>query len=500
MISAIAPVYKGDFLEGVVGIDVTIDQLINSILSIKLPYTSMSMLIDEHGHILGMSDALEIHLGLKELTTHTYDAPIQTTISKPQDFNLYENQKTPFAKNLSRMLQNDIHLDEFTGKRGEFIITQESIPQTNWRYILVLDKASLLANSTMLKEQTDLIGYIALGFMVLFYVVFLFILLARAEAFSSRILSPLNHLIEATKQFKEKLIPSQFKDSNIAEINILLENFHAMSKELQELYDSMDKKIKEGVIENMETQKMMIYQSRLAQMGEMISMIAHQWRQPLGSISAVTASIKLKQSLKKFNLDTPEGQEEQAAFIETSVTKIENYIQFLTTTIDDFRNFFRPDQHQDTTSLSLIIERSLKIIGKSLDVHKITLHTHNASTSELCTYETQVTQVVINILKNAQDALLEKKVEDGTIWLNAYDANGFFIIEIEDNAGGIPEAVLPKIFDPYFSTKAAKNGTGLGLYMSKTIIEEHCHGALSVENTPKGAKFTIKICGEMCAS
>jgi signal transduction histidine kinase len=105
-------------------------------------------------------------------------------------------------------------------------------------------------------------------------------------------------------------------------------------------------------------------------------------------------------------------------------------------------------------------------------------------------------QVIINIIKNAQDVILEKKLENGTIWLNAYEENAFFVITIEDNAGGIPESIITKIFDPYFSTKSERNGTGLGLYMSKTIIEEHCHGALYVENTPNGAKFTIKIRGE----
>ena len=171
-----------------------------------------------------------------------------------------------------------------------------------------------------------------------------------------------------------------------------------MSQELQELYDSMDRKIKEGVVEKIETQKMMIYQSRLAQMGEMISMIAHQWRQPLGAISAVTASMKLKQSLKKFDLLTEEGRKEQEAFLTTSISKIDNYIQFLTTTIDDFRNFFRPEQQHEQTSLKIIIERALNLIGKSLEVHKITLNFTNSSDNDLITYETQVMQVIINII------------------------------------------------------------------------------------------------------
>lgn len=500
MISAIAPVYKGDFLEGVVGIDVTIDQLITNILSVQLPYTSMAMLLDEKGHILGMSKALETYLGIQELTSHRYNAPIETTISKPQDFNLFTNKTNLLAMSLSQMIQENKGMSEFHSDNGDFIITQHNIPQTNWKFVLLLDQDSLLANSTKLKTKTNFVGFIALGLMVLFYLIFLFALLSRAKQFSNQILSPLYELIEATKKFKDKLTTTTIERSNVIEINTLLDNFTAMSHELQELYDSMDKKIKEGVIDKMETQKMMIYQSRLAQMGEMISMIAHQWRQPLGSISAVTASIKLKQSLKKFDLNTEEGRREQEAFLMASIAKVESYIHFLTTTIDDFRNFFRPEQQQEKSSLQTIIERALNLIGKSLEVHKIVLHLNNTSTNALVTYETQVMQVLINIIKNAQDVILEKKLENGTIWLNAYEENTFFVISIEDNAGGIPEPIIGKIFDPYFSTKLERNGTGLGLYMAKTIIEEHCHGALYAENTSNGAKFTLKIRGEHSAN
>lgn len=496
MISAIAPVYKNDFLEGVVGVDITIDQLITSILSIKLPYVSMTMLIDDKGQILGMSQALETYLGLKELTSHTYDAPVENTISKPKDFNVFENQTNPLALHIARMIKEKNALSQYHNAKADFLVTQNVINETGWKFILLLDQDSLLATSEKLKSKTDFIGYVALGLMALFYLIFLFFLLRRASLFSAQILNPLYDLIAATKNLKDKLITTKLHHSNIAEINMLLDNFTAMSQELQNLYDSMDKKIKDGILENMETQKMMIYQSRLAQMGEMISMIAHQWRQPLGAISTVTASVKLKQSLKKFDLTTQEGREAQEEFLTGAIGKIEHYIQFLTNTIDDFRNFFKPDQRHEKTSLGTIINKTLKIIGKSLDVHKITLHVENLSTKELLTYEAQVTQVLINILKNAQDAILDKKIENGTIWLNAYEEEEFFVMAIEDNAGGISESIIANIFDPYFSTKTEKNGTGLGLYMSKTIVEEHCHGSLHVQNTQNGAKFIIKIRGE----
>lgn len=499
MISAIAPVYKNDFLEGVVGIDVTIENLINNMLSIKLPYKSSSMLLDKDGNILAMSKDLEPILGLKELTSHEYNAPVEATISKPKDFNIFENNNS-LSRHLSSIVENKSDLSEFQDAQLQMLITQNTIEETGWKLILLLDKNSLLASTIALKEKTNYIGYVALVLMGIFYFIFIIVILERSRSFSKRILNPLSSLIKATNELKGKMSIRKLEHSDIIEIDTLLDNFTSMGMELQGLYESMERKIKDGVLENMETQKVMIYQSRLAQMGEMISMIAHQWRQPLGSISTVTASIKLKQSLKKFDLETVEGRAEQVEFLNTAIGKVENYIQFLTTTIDDFRNFFKPDQNQETTTLQQVIDGALKLIGKSLEVNRITLHVSSNSHKELITYDKKMIQVLINILKNAQDAILERKVEDGTIWIRTREELDMFVMEIEDNAGGVPVEIMEKIFDPYFSTKNEKNGTGLGLYMSKTIIEEHCHGFLKAENSKNGAKFTMKIRGEMGAS
>ena len=305
-----------------------------------------------------------------------------------------------------------------------------------------------------------------------------------------------NVVFEATENLKGKLILSKLEYSGIQEIDTLLANFTTMGQTLQELYNSMEQKIAQGIEKNMEAQKIMIHQSRLAQMGEMISMIAHQWRQPLGSIATVLMSIKLKSTLNKFDFSTEEGKMQHKAFLETSVDKMDGYVRYLTTTIDDFRNFFKPEQECELTTVNDMVQNTLSIIGKSLEIHSIQLHVNNTSQTPVLTYGKKITQVFMNIIKNAHDAILEHKIENGTIWLNAYENEGSFIVEIEDNAGGIKPDIMVKIFDPYFSTKNEKNGTGLGLYMSKMIIEQHCHGTLSVENTTVGVKFTITFKGE----
>lgn len=263
--------------------------------------------------------------------------------------------------------------------------------------------------------------------------------------------------------------------------------------ELMEINQNLEKRVEEELYKNREKDKHILQQSRLAQMGEMISMIAHQWRQPLGSISAVATSLKIKTALHKFDLSTLEGREENKKFVNGSMEKIENYVKFLTHTIDDFRNFFKPDKQKELTTTILLIERTLEIIGKALEINGISIHVENRATKEILTYTNEVTQVILNILKNAEDILKERKVFGPCIVITTKEEKNAQIIEIEDNGGGISEHVLPHIFEPYFSTKDEKNGSGLGLYMSKTIIEEHCNGKISAINGDFGAKFIIEL-------
>lgn len=282
----------------------------------------------------------------------------------------------------------------------------------------------------------------------------------------------------------------------IASFQSKLENaVHACKNhlELVEINQTLERRIEEEVRKNREKDQHILQQSRLAQMGEMISMIAHQWRQPLGSISAVAASIKLKTTLNRFDYTTLEGQEASKEFLSEAMSKIESYVQFLTHTIDDFRNFFKPNKQKESVTLSQLVNRTLEIIGKALEINGITIKVETQATHEIFTYANEVTQVILNILKNAEDAIKERETINANILITISKEDKWQTISIEDNAGGIPEHVLPHIFEPYFSTKSEKNGSGLGLYMSKTIIEEHCGGYIVASNTTQGAKFTIKL-------
>jgi len=257
------------------------------------------------------------------------------------------------------------------------------------------------------------------------------------------------------------------------------------TEELAQLNNSLEQKVQDELNKNRKKDQQLIQQSRLAQMGEMIAMIAHQWRQPLTAISSTSHSIYIKASLDKLNNDDAIRLAKQ----------ISEYTHHLSGTIDDFRNFFKSNKDKRKTTYNELIKGALDIIETSIKNKNIILQKDLQSTVVFDTYPNELKQVVLNIIKNAEDALLEYQPANPTITITTDGET----LSIGDNGGGIPEDVIDKIFDPYFSTKLTKNGTGLGLYMSKMIIEDHCKGKLTVSNNENGAVFTIKLKGEQDA-
>ncbi|MCK5295155.1 MAG: HAMP domain-containing histidine kinase, partial [Arcobacteraceae bacterium] len=218
---------------------------------------------------------------------------------------------------------------------------------------------------------------------------------------------------------------------------------------------------------------------------EMISMIAHQWRQPLAAISSTSSGINLKAKLNKLDKDTA---------IELS-NKISEYSQHLSGTIDDFREFFKESKKKEITTLEDIVNSTLNIVKTSVENQNIKIIKDFNCNVKLETYPNEVKQVILNIIKNAEDILLENKVKSPTITISSICTveHSKYALIIKDNAGGIPEDVLPKIFEPYFTTKHQTTGTGIGLYMSYDIVTKHFGGKLYTKNTENGAKFYIEI-------
>jgi PAS domain S-box-containing protein len=244
-------------------------------------------------------------------------------------------------------------------------------------------------------------------------------------------------------------------------------------------------------------EQIMFQQSKLAAMGEMIGAIAHQWRQPLTVINGTLLNIE--DSFHSGELD------EQS--LKDHIDYAENSLTYMSNTIDDFRNFFAPTKNRKSFCVEEAVANSISIIYAQLKDHNISISmrsgglnisnfqrkSYKGECHRVTGYPNEFTQVILNLLANAKDIIIEKRVEDGVISVDIREIKGDVYISVKDNGGGVPEKVIDRIFEPYFTTKEEGKGTGIGLYMSKMIIEDNMDGKLEVENLESGAEFRVVL-------
>lgn len=242
--------------------------------------------------------------------------------------------------------------------------------------------------------------------------------------------------------------------------------------------------IKQIEAEKLHKERLLIQQSKLAAMGEMIGAIAHQWRQPLNSLGLLVQDVE-------FAFDEEELDKEYVVHFKD---KAMDAIKYMSKTIDDFKNFFSPHKKIETFFIEEAIRQTLSILEAQFKNNNIAVtFGSNAQKIPYVCNKNELSQVFLNILANAKDALLDKKNTEKFIVINTFADRELATITIEDSAGGIPTDIIDKIFESHFTTKEQSGGTGIGLYMSKSIVEEHLGGSITVENTDNGAKFTIRL-------
>ena len=239
--------------------------------------------------------------------------------------------------------------------------------------------------------------------------------------------------------------------------------------------------IQEDITAQKEQEKAMLLQSRQAQMGEMLSMIAHQWRQPLATISAIDAKMLFGLELDQLTPST----------LKQNIKKIDEQVLYLSETINDFRNFFKPDKTPHDVRMAAVLQKSIDLFSKKLELEDVNIFIQNPDNPTIKTFANELIQVFLNLIKNSLDQISSKGLKNQSIEIEVTNHEKEVEIHFADHAGGIDPAIIEDIFLPYFSTKYEKQGTGLGLYMSKTIIEEHCKGQLRASNSRDGAVFTI---------
>ncbi|NPA10806.1 MAG: HAMP domain-containing protein [Epsilonproteobacteria bacterium] len=420
-----------------------------------------------------------------------------------KDFKIYYD--FPKLKELYEGKKNEI---SYIDKKNDTIIRAKKVYIAPKRFIVVLKSTTTATFGKKAKEYIDnlIIAIISITLII----TILTSLLVR------RITNPIKQLTEIaseiakTKGNKKIQIPVTSKDEigelakafkvmldALIESKKEIENFASKleeevekkTKELQEINKNLQKMVEEKVKEIREKDKALVQQSKMAAMGEMIGAIAHQWRQPL---NALAINIQMLE-------DMAEDGELTKEFIEEFVEKNMQTIQFMSSTIDDFRNFFRKDKEKVDFDIKEAIEKTLNLQKAQLKNHNIHIIT-DLQSAKIKGYKNEFMQAILNLVSNAKDAIEEKRAKEnkdfeGEIIIKSKKDGENVILTIEDNGGGIPQEVMDRIFEPYFTTKEEGKGTGMGLYMVKEIIER-MNGKIKAENTDKGAKFTIILKAE----
>jgi len=270
-----------------------------------------------------------------------------------------------------------------------------------------------------------------------------------------------------------------------ADITFALDNLEREARQ-RETERALQSEIMErlNVVEELRNkEQMLLQQNRLAAMGEMINNIAHQWRQPLNVLGLLIQQMQMFYENGSFNKE----------YVDASVSKSMKLINHMSQTIDDFRNFYKPDKEKVRFVIHEVVARTLSLVEDGLTNQQIRVEVHASNNPVIIGFPNEFSQALLNILLNARDALLERRPVEARITVTISKEGEGAVVTVADNAGGIAEDIMGKIFDPYYTTKGPQQGTGVGLFMSKAIIENNMGGRLTVRNIAHGAEFRIEL-------
>ncbi len=257
--------------------------------------------------------------------------------------------------------------------------------------------------------------------------------------------------------------------------------------ELKSYRDELEKRVEEETAKRMEQQELLIKQSRLSAMGEMMSVITHQWQQPVNIIS-------MANEMTYFEIEEQQESVHNAKEILEHCNTIFSNVQFMTKTMRDFKNYFKSGATKESLNIKHEIETIIDMLRPQMKIYSIIIHTDIDETLQVEARGSEFKQIILNLISNAKDAIKAKyKEEGGDIYIRAKkDGGGKTIIEVGDNGGGVPDNVIDSIFDNYFSTKGDE-GTGIGLALCKMIVEDNLGGRISVSNSDIGAVFRVEV-------
>lgn len=293
-----------------------------------------------------------------------------------------------------------------------------------------------------------------------------------------------NHMVEERKRIEEDIHQqAQLLEQEVAERQSAQESLAASKQELEAINATLEERIAEEVAANIEKNRIMFQQGRLAAMGETMSSIAHQWRQPLNNLAIILQGLQFDYERQELDHETLNQQ----------VAVGMEMVSYLSKTIDDFRNFFLLEQVQQEFDIMEAIQKAVTLVQAGFEGCGVAIQLSDHGVGPAVGYPREFARVVLSLLSNAKEACLEQQVANPVVSVDASQLDGRAIITVSDNGGGVPGEIIDRIFDPYFTTKDKSQGTGLGLYVAKMVIEKNMNGRLSVSNAAGGAVFRIEL-------
>ena len=419
--------------------------------------------------------------------------------------NLSFNQKKLLDETLNSFFShNDVQTVQLNSVEGSelFFKSRQNVPEKTFRYEDTIedpfsqtDMATITVTYTNkhLIHLTNNILLILLATTVFALIIFLLgFYYLRDDLKGLRLLSEWMHQYSLTKTVKPIVQPGKsIEIRTIATVaNQMVSNLSDYVQQLKTFNQELEQRVEEEMKKQREQERLIIHQSRQAAMGEMLESIAHQWRQPLNNIGLATTNIETEYALGSLN---DKSFDDRMQIISAN-------INYMSDTIDDFRNFLNPERVMHTFIPEQSIQDVFTILDAQLQNNGIS-HTIKSSCHLLLHgIENEFKQVLLILINNAKDAIKTqiagKHIEEGNITISLSCTEGQGIIEVSDNGGGIDEDILHSIFEPYFTTKFKTQGTGVGLYIAKNIIETKMEGSITAKNSASGSCFTIKLAME----
>ncbi|MGA7828812.1 MAG: MASE3 domain-containing protein [Geobacteraceae bacterium] len=257
--------------------------------------------------------------------------------------------------------------------------------------------------------------------------------------------------------------------------------YDLLFRKIKEANRTLEERVRKEVARNREKESLLLQKDRQAILGEMTGNIAHQWRQPLNAVSIIVQDLAMQENTGILN----------EKHLKDSLAMIVDLTEHMSQTINDFREIYQPDKEKISFNLTEKVRQSLKLVEETLREHCISVEVYAEEEILALGFPNQFAQVVLNILSNSRDVLVERKVQNPTIRIEVSQSEKYPLVTIKDNAGGIPPEIIDQIFDPFFTTK--EEGNGIGLYMSKNIMEQSMSGRITVHNEKEGALFTLEL-------